>query len=218
MCMNKTITLLIFVGIVAIAKPTVPMEVAYKQKLQVDAIKAKAETTQQLPIPSKKIINIQESFNNADITNIYNTCIQRGLTSQETALINVENSDMKNKSEYLGERASYAPYYGRGYIQLTHKSNYQNASKWFGIDLIADPDILVKDFQLSAKIACDGIKNGSWTGKKASHYDLSNADSIWASRAIVNGDANKVRKGHNEDIGNMLVNYYNKYCDVICVK
>ena len=48
-------------------------------------------------------------------------------------------------AEYGGPRSRYAPWYGRGLIQLTWQANYQGCTEWLrGIgvdaDLVADPD------------------------------------------------------------------------------
>lgn len=50
-------------------------------------------------------------------------------------------------------------YRGRGYIQLTGKNNYQYYGKMVGIDLISNPDLLVNDFNVSAKVSVKFILN-----------------------------------------------------------
>ena len=44
-------------------------------------------------------------------------------------------------------------YKGRGFIQITHLSNYRAASKKFGVDLVANPDLALQP-ELAAKIGC----------------------------------------------------------------
>lgn len=82
-------------------------------------------------------------------------------------------------------------WYGRGYIQLTHKNNYELWSTWTGRDLVTNPDILVTDFELSAFIACSGIKHGSFTrtGSIDKYINKDNQD-YYNARSIVNGDKN----------------------------
>ncbi len=41
-----------------------------------------------------------------------------------------ESIGLSTISEIGGSSASYAPYYGRGYIQLTNKDNYATASQY----------------------------------------------------------------------------------------
>lgn len=48
--------------------------------------------------------------------------------------------------EYGGPRARYAPYFGRGCIQLTWRSNYAGFGQWLhGLGAIADPDTFVNN-------------------------------------------------------------------------
>jgi len=102
-------------------------------------------------------------------------------------------------------------YFGRGYIQLTHLSNYKNWSKWTGKDLVSNPDILTTDLDLSAFIACSGIKHGSFTAKgtiKSYNQDWYNA------RALVNGDKNYkagCKNGTCWTIGTKIKNLTNDY-------
>ena len=46
-------------------------------------------------------------------------------------------------------------YHGRGYIQLTHDYNYRHFGKKLGVDLVKDPDLLLKDPNLSARVAVE---------------------------------------------------------------
>lgn len=50
------------------------------------------------------------------------------------------------------QRGSTALYAGRGYIQLTGTSNYSDAGKYLGVDLVAAPDLALS-LDWSAKIA-----------------------------------------------------------------
>jgi predicted chitinase len=96
----------------------------------------------------------------------------------------------------------------RGFIQLTHLNNYQNWSKWLGIDLVNNPDIVSTDLNLSAKIACSGIKYGSFTGANNGTIDTYiNADLVdyVGARKLVNGDTWKV----GNRIQNDSINYFN---------
>jgi peptidoglycan hydrolase-like protein with peptidoglycan-binding domain len=42
--------------------------------------------------------------------------------------------------EFGGASRPYAPYFGRGYVQLTHKTNYQKYTDILDIDLVSNPD------------------------------------------------------------------------------
>ena len=48
--------------------------------------------------------------------------------------------------EYGGPRTRYAPYFGRGCIQLTWRNNYAGFGRWLhGLGVVADPDVFVRD-------------------------------------------------------------------------
>lgn len=53
--------------------------------------------------------------------------------------------------EYGGPRTRYAPYFGRGCIQLTWRSNYAGFGQWLhGLGVVADPDVFVDNPDLVA--------------------------------------------------------------------
>ena len=58
---------------------------------------------------------------------------------------------------------------GRGYVQLTHRDNYQKAAALTGVDLLGDPNKAMQP-TVAAKILVDGCIIGIFTGKKLSDY------------------------------------------------
>lgn len=85
--------------------------------------------------------------------------------------------------EYGGSKTRYAPYWGRGYVQLTWKANYLKYAVLTGKDLVNHPE-LAKDPQIAAYILVHGFRTGAFTGKKISDYIGSNCDFINARRCI----------------------------------
>lgn len=73
-------------------------------------------------------------------------------------------------------------FFGRGYVQLTHKANYERAGKKLGIDLVADPSKALIP-EIAALILIRGMQEGWFTGKKLSDFP---SDFV-SSRAVVNG-------------------------------
>lgn len=73
-------------------------------------------------------------------------------------------------------------WFGRGFVQLTHKANYETASKKLGVDLIANPDKAMIP-EVAAIILVRGMVEGWFTGKKLADYP----NDFVLSRAIVNG-------------------------------
>ncbi len=60
-------------------------------------------------------------------------------------------------------------YCGRGYVQLTWKTNYARAGKECGVDLVAYPDHAMRP-DIAAKIMRNGMDHGWFTGRKFSDY------------------------------------------------
>lgn len=79
-----------------------------------------------------------------------------------------------------------APYwregwFGRGFVQLTHKSNYKKASDETGVDLVSDPSRALNP-TVAATILVKGMRDGWFTGKKLSDYTT-----FRNMRRVVNG-------------------------------
>lgn len=73
-------------------------------------------------------------------------------------------------------------YFGRGFVQLTHKANYAKAGKALGIDLVGNPSLAL-DPAISAAILVRGMLEGWFTGKKLADFPHDFVE----SRRIVNG-------------------------------
>jgi hypothetical protein len=93
---------------------------------------------------------------------------------------------MQPIAEYGGTKARYAPYYGRGFVQLTWKENYQKASDLLGIDLVKNPDLAMLP-KNAATIMFDGMINGWFTGHKLADYIKGTLCDYVNARRIING-------------------------------
>jgi predicted chitinase len=163
-------------------------------------------------IATKPDIN---SILNEHEVRIYHQCKALELTTEQTAFVLANTRHETGQYRFLKEidgigqarRLGYQGgenWYGRGYIQLTHLNNYKNWTKWTGKDLVANPDLLVTDLELSAFVACSGIKHGSFTAKgKVSDYINNSKKDYYNARSLVNGDKHK--------IGNKIVGYTHEY-------
>jgi hypothetical protein len=80
-------------------------------------------------------------------------------------------------------------YFGRGYVQLTHKRNYQTFADRMQIDLVHNP-ALALDPGHAVKILFDGMINGLYTGDGLRRYFGKETDWVEARR-IVNGEDRK---------------------------
>ncbi|MBT9582978.1 hypothetical protein IV102_06490 [bacterium] len=77
-------------------------------------------------------------------------------------------------------------YKGRGYVQITGRNNYTNWSKKLGIDLVGNPELAEKP-ENAARILVEGMKEGSFTGKKLGDYIGGGKQDFEGARRIVNG-------------------------------
>lgn len=76
-------------------------------------------------------------------------------------------------------------YFGRGYVQLTHKRNYQTFSDRMGVDLVQNPELAL-DPAYAVNILFDGMIGGLYTGVGLPKYFGKSTD--WENaRRIVNG-------------------------------
>lgn len=75
---------------------------------------------------------------------------------------------------------------GRGYVQITGRSNYTKWSQRLGIDLINNPG-LASDPANAAKILVLGMRDGSFTGVGLSNYINGSKQDFFNARRIVNG-------------------------------
>jgi len=90
---------------------------------------------------------------------------------------------------YLGSRAKrfqktlrYYPYFGRGYVQLTHKTNYAKAGSAFGVDLVNNPNMAL-DPAIAFK-CLGGMFKGWYGGKLGTYINASKTDYVNARRCV----------------------------------
>ena len=84
----------------------------------------------------------------------------------------------------LQDRYWPSGYYGRGFVQLTWKSNYQKMSNFLGIDLVGSPDLALEP-RYAADILVYGMMNGEFTSRALGRYiNLVQTDYYNARRAV----------------------------------
>lgn len=77
-------------------------------------------------------------------------------------------------------------YAGRGYVQLTGRTNYARAGKALGLDLVRFPDLALEP-ETAAIIAVEGMVEGWFTGKKLADYIRPSSVDYVNARRIING-------------------------------
>ncbi|MBD1806295.1 S8 family serine peptidase [Microcoleus sp. FACHB-SPT15] len=93
-------------------------------------------------------------------------------------------------------------YKGRGYVQITGRSNYTNWSRRLGIDLVNQPE-LASDPEIAAQILVEGMRDGTFTGVGLSDYISGSNIDFYNARRIVNGT------DRASEIAQMAERYYN---------
>ena len=80
----------------------------------------------------------------------------------------------------------YYPYHGRGYVQITHKYNYEKFSKLLDMDLVKNPDDVL-DKKISLFILVYGMSVGLFSGKRLGSYVNKGDSDFKRARKVVNG-------------------------------
>src|SRR6476661_96726 len=80
---------------------------------------------------------------------------------------------------------SYYPFYGRGYVQLTWKRNYQKYSDIFDQDMVAQPDLALKE-PVALFVIVHGFKTGTFTERKITEYINEHSTDYKNARRCIN--------------------------------
>lgn len=99
---------------------------------------------------------------------------ERRASSSQTEVYNKQN-----KYWYTG-------YYGRGFVQLTWKRNYQKMSDLLGVNLVDNPNLALNT-KYAARILVQGMLKGSFTRKKLDTYINDQKLDFYNARKTVNG-------------------------------
>lgn len=110
-------------------------------------------------------------------------------------------------AQRIRKKLRYAPYWGRGYVQLTHKYNYQKYTNILGLDLLSNPD-LVMEKDLSLFILVHGMVLGMFTNHKMRQFVLGDNVDVIQMRSVVNG----IPRGHTlPDKAELIAKHYEKH-------
>lgn len=75
---------------------------------------------------------------------------------------------------------------GRGFVQITGRRNYTDWSKRLGLDLLKEPQLAERP-DVAARIIVDGMRLGTFTGRKLSDFITLSKSDFAGARRIVNG-------------------------------
>jgi hypothetical protein len=90
------------------------------------------------------------------------------------------------KQPYWRKDAGGMSWLGRGFVQLTHKSNYQNAQTKTGITCVAQPELMLQA-NPAATVMFGGMMEGWFTSHKLSDYLGNGKRDLVRARMIING-------------------------------
>lgn len=112
---------------------------------------------------------------------------ERGSRAYKTRLYDIAGKDPK-RARRMGNtrKGDGVKYCGRGYVQLTWKSNYRRAQKALKVDFANNPDKAM-DPDYAAAIMYRGCIEGWFTGKKLGDYLGDGRRNYYRARRVVNG-------------------------------
>jgi predicted chitinase len=91
----------------------------------------------------------------------------------------------RNEDDTYSRSGACGDYCGRGFVQLTHATNYQKAGQALGIDLIHNPNLANRP-DVAAKIAVLGMKNGWFTNRSLGNFINGSTQDFTSARTIIN--------------------------------
>jgi predicted chitinase len=109
-------------------------------------------------------------------------------------------------------------FYGRGFVQLTWKENYERASAILGLiddrDLSDFPDLAL-DSLIAARVMFRGMAEGWFTGVKLGDYFNEDTDDPINARRIINGnDKDELIAGYYDTFLEALENSYERGLEI----
>lgn len=88
--------------------------------------------------------------------------------------------------QWRKKNLKYYPFYGRGYVQLTWRNNYEKYSQILGIDLVTDPDLALNS-NIALFVLVHGFKTGTFTGRKLADFINDHQTDFVRARRCING-------------------------------
>ena len=125
-------------------------------------------------------------------------CIRQGLVLEDQIAYVIATADWETNHTLLPvveaywmnqdfrDDLSYAPYYGRGLVQLTWEDNYKKYEDILGVPLVNEPELAL-DYAVALFVLVHGFINGTFTGAKITDYINENGTDYYNARRCING-------------------------------
>ena len=113
----------------------------------------------------------------------------------------LEGTRLDAQTERWRRKLSYYPYYGRGYVQLTHLAGYARYTR-AAVDLIYDPDLVMQG-DIALGMLINGMKMGAFGHRLDQHLNETKTDFVKA-RQVVNA------MDHAQEVANLAQGWLNK--------
>lgn len=109
----------------------------------------------------------------------------------------------------------YYPFYGRGYVQLTWRENYERAGRRVGADLVANPDLAMRP-DVAAVVMLAGMTEGWFRGDARGRQTLAryfgpSVDDPSGAREIINGKEYKTINGRKTLLADVIARYHRAF-------
>lgn len=129
--------------------------------------------------------------------------------SDAGAMARLENAWKAGKLKWVKRPYWRGGFFGRGYVQLTHKYNYEKAAAKLGIPLDENPSLALEAGP-AAEVLVHGSMEGWFTGKKIGDYITLQKSDFFNARRVINGkdragDIAKLARSYDEDL--KAINY-----------
>lgn len=106
--------------------------------------------------------------------------------SDAGAMSRLENAWKAGRLKWVKRPYWRGGFFGRGYVQLTHKSNYQHAGRKLGLPLETQPSLALEP-EHAALILVRGSMEGWFTGRKLGDYITLHKSDFFNARRVING-------------------------------
>ena len=168
-------------------------------------------------VPSDKIVADTQNH----VSKIVDKASKAGLSNAQIAYVLATVEHESRLGQWMEEFASGSAYEwrtdlgniyagdgvrfkGRGYVQITGRSNYQYWTDRLGIDLVGNPE-LAENPDIAAEILVYGMRDGTFTGVRLDSYINNSGIDFFNARRIVNGT----------DRAALIADYANNYYNAL---